>query len=216
MATAFTLFPLLPVELRLQIWQHTFPPPRRIRINRWTPGPAALYVSHEARELVKQFYDLVPRPIARRVFSCYGWMNLPLDIIDGSGIRELHYMPGHKERCQKIRYIHMDVSTWSEIFDFRFFADKLEIFMVDFANLVRIDVFVHEHSSNGTETVEDIIAKLNRKMTEEVKELEVARSLAGETCQPPAFTVDLCPLTKSSIDNHNWVECSDAFCEVHP
>jgi len=214
MATTFTLFPLLPTELRLQIWHHTFPAPRRIRVSRWTPGPTALYVNHEAREVVKQCYGLIPQPAARRVFSCYGWINLALDIIDGGGIREAHYVPGHEERCKKIRHIHIDVCTWMEIFHMRIFADQLEVCRADFPNLERVDVIVHENPLTSNETAEELMETMGRQVIRRVEDLEAEWLSEGKIWQSPSVTVDLCSLTRKSITTGDREVCTNIYCET--
>ncbi|KAK0102842.1 hypothetical protein ONS95_000960 [Cadophora gregata] len=62
----FTIFSLLPPELRRKIWTHTFPP-RLLPVNDWhTPSlwnrgglPIALHVNEESRDLVHSLYPMV-------------------------------------------------------------------------------------------------------------------------------------------------------------
>ena len=84
MATAFTLFPNLPAEIRLRIWRHTFPGPRIIVTLRKTdiyifapdishlPPVLAMSVCYESREEAKKRYNchltfhpqsVIPRPM---------------------------------------------------------------------------------------------------------------------------------------------------------
>lgn len=67
---AFTLFPKLPTELRLQIWKYALPGPRVIRVKKnwkmFLPGriraaakpPAILQTNSESRQLAMRFYEL--------------------------------------------------------------------------------------------------------------------------------------------------------------
>jgi len=141
-------------------------------------------------------------------------MNFDLDIIDGSGIRELHYIPEYEETCKKIKRIHMDVGTWMGLFTFPIFTDKLDSYKADFPNLEKVDVIVHEHASNGSETVDEVITKLERNMVPRVKEIEEKWSLEGKQWHSPTFAIDLCPSTRHLIATQGRTECTDIYCEA--
>lgn len=70
---SFTLFPKLPIELRLKIWRSTFPRNRSIDLHKWAmartykfleegeglPAPVTLYVNSESRqETLKHYFIL--------------------------------------------------------------------------------------------------------------------------------------------------------------
>jgi hypothetical protein len=65
----FSLFPQLPIELRLKIWRETLPGPRIVELpsvnihqrSGWSPvlaGPIALQINRESREQTLSFYKL--------------------------------------------------------------------------------------------------------------------------------------------------------------
>ncbi|KAG9241563.1 hypothetical protein BJ878DRAFT_520190 [Calycina marina] len=213
--TNFHNFSLLPKELRLQIWRASFPSARRILCNRCTPGPAALYVNQESRAFAREFYDWRQHPAARHLFSCYGWMDYSTDIIDGDGIREGHYLPGHAEACRKIRHIHCSIGSVYELFTL--LADHhLDLFSDAFLNLEQIDVMVHEHGTDGDVVVETIKETLEGAIAGRIKEIKSEREREDNLLfHPPTLSIELCPTTKEFVANGSVSECKNIYCELY-
>jgi hypothetical protein len=69
-ATRFTLFPKLPVELRLKAWRYAFPPPRTLRIvqiKQKLEFPVTLWINSESRTETLKVYELVVHEYPRRL-----------------------------------------------------------------------------------------------------------------------------------------------------
>ncbi|KAF4611322.1 hypothetical protein G7Y89_g15692 [Cudoniella acicularis] len=75
MDASFTMFPLLPTELRLEIYKLSLPGPRWIKKFPFLPAPAALSVCHEFRDVALRKYT----PISNHPYSYIDWSQ---DIID--------------------------------------------------------------------------------------------------------------------------------------
>ena len=212
MATTFHQFQELPSELRRQIWQHTFPGPRRVRRNCWTEGPKALYVSLEARRFAQKCYKLKPPPTSParvenalrqmpdpRLFHHYGWFDLSVDRVPGT-LNENH------EHAIATRCIYTEHSDEGDFLGY--FIMCLEAEMKAYPNLEHVEVMIHMYLEEGHEERNLNLKRLQETMERYIQEEIAEKALEDKVVwQPPKYTIIGC--SKSTIDE----DCGASYCD---
>ncbi len=95
---SFTMFPQLPMELRLAIWRFTLPRPRRVRPDERPSIPIALSITRESRELALMHYEQCAFP--KQWVKDWGieialrprYIDFSADLIYG---KDISYFPSH-------------------------------------------------------------------------------------------------------------------------
>jgi hypothetical protein len=167
MAT-FHLFPQLPLELRMQIWESAFADDRVLKIRRrhgvaggqwWSPSPAPAVTRAcwESRQ-----YCSYKKVFAAGKSSRYIWAKLDSDIIQmlGSAMSEL----AGEERSERneIRRLRVEMAVRKEMHTSDYWSDESESFLheyshriCDFPKLEGCDVLVAGDLSRWTSFIEE-------------------------------------------------------------
>ncbi|KAL2062418.1 hypothetical protein VTL71DRAFT_6684 [Oculimacula yallundae] len=130
---SFTLFPSLPSELRIKIWQQTFPAPRivPVRFNRLTsqyvsnaPPPALLHVCSQSRSIFLETYTnllLSPR-YTSTVFVNFAHDTVFFDSLDCSPDGDLAIDLASSPCRDRIRHLAIDAQLWEVLRVFKYEA----------------------------------------------------------------------------------------------
>ncbi|EGO54914.1 hypothetical protein NEUTE1DRAFT_125018 [Neurospora tetrasperma FGSC 2508] len=150
--TTFHLFPLLPLELRLQIWESTITPRTvllRVGTRHWRPfttqaaysllpttsAPALLRTCHESREVGLKAYtqafsewdtDRSPGRCspAAAAAARYLWVNFALDMIDIGGLG-IQFVAMYKRQIRRLK-LECDRANTVGRYEFGLLRDQLQ------------------------------------------------------------------------------------------
>ena len=174
---SFTLFPRLPVELRLAIWRSTFPPPRRVFLDGVRRSPIALSINHESRQLALFYYtncdrkSTPDRPQPRYVdFSAD---TLPASQVVFFGTN----------RIQNLMLDHSD----SSVLETKVFS-SLHKMLCELPRLRQVLVMVHYRDAYQTFKQTELqmerkLESINPILVERIRRLKESKELRGETVE---------------------------------
>jgi hypothetical protein len=167
----FIFFPKLPIELRLKIWELTFPGPRiieiykqelcrseyQIEIQANNPPLTLFHVNREAREVAsKKYIPLTESCLSlirgdTEVYCCHAKFDPVQDTIyipwsvDLDDNTQFFLMNGEYwsvDACAKVQYLAIDSQMWQSG------SDLFELMFIDFTALKEFTIVVHERDES--------------------------------------------------------------------